>query len=56
MLACTVSNSPGDTKPRILASLTAARNGMRSNFIRASNSHPEVCAIDSISKTPGMIG
>ena len=56
MLASIVSSSPGVTKPRILASLTAARNGMRSNFISASSSQPEVCAIASISSTPGMIG
>ena len=29
---------------------------MRSNFISATSSQPEVCAIDSISSTPGMIG
>ena len=56
MLASTVRSSPGATKPRILASLTAARNGIRSNFIKPTSSQPEVCAIDSISSTPGMIG
>ena len=56
ILASIVSNWPGLTKPRILASLTIARNGMRSNFITPSRSQPELCAIASVRSTPGMIG
>ena len=29
---------------------------MRSNFVTASSSQPDVCAIASVSSTPGMIG
>src|SRR5690242_17062603 len=51
-----VKSSPGKTEPRTLASLTAARMGMRSNFSTPSSSHPEACAIDSIKSTPGISG
>ena len=29
---------------------------MRSNFVTPSSSQPELCAIASVSSTPGMIG
>src|ERR1700757_5060284 len=47
---------PGMTKERSFASLTAARNGMRSNLVAAITSQPDVCAIASISSTPGISG
>ena len=56
MLASISNNSPGLTKPRIFASFTAARNGMRSNFWSAIRSQPDVCAIASINNTPGING
>src|SRR5450631_634117 len=56
ILASIVNSWPGLTKPRILASFTIARNGMRSNFVTPSNNQPELCAIASVSNTPGMIG
>ena len=55
-LCLIVSNCPGLTNPRILASLIIARNGMRSNLVRARRSQPELCAIASVKSTPGMIG
>ena len=36
--------------------MTAARNGMRSNFINAISNQPDACAIDSINRTPGISG
>ncbi len=51
-----VSFSPGAMKVRILASFTAARNGMRSNFSIAISSQPDVWAIASIRSTPGISG
>src|SRR2546423_1161001 len=54
--ASIVSNWPGLTNPRILASFTIARNGIRSNFSAPRISQPELCAIASVSSTPGMIG
>src|ERR1700722_10656927 len=47
---------PGMTKERSFASLTAARNGIRSNLVAAITSQPEVCAIASIKSTPGISG
>src|SRR5436309_1644241 len=48
--------SPGVTKVRSLASFTAARRGIRVNLDMAISSQPEVCAIASISSTPGISG
>src|SRR5262249_787024 len=50
------SSWPGVTKERSFASLTAARSAMRSNFVAAMASQPEVCAIVSMSSTPGISG
>ena len=47
---------PGVTKVRNLASLTAAKNGMRLKLLAATISQPEVCAMVSISSTPGISG
>ncbi len=46
----------GVTKVRSFAPLTAARNGMHLKRFSATISQPEVCAMDSISKTPGISG
>ena len=48
--------SPGLTKVRSFASFTAASNGMRSKRLSATTSQPAVCAIASISSTPGING
>src|SRR5579871_6435169 len=56
MLAVTVKACPGDTKVRNFASLTDARNGIRSNLVRPMSSQPDACAIVSISSTPGING
>ena len=44
------------TKVRSFASFTAARNGMRVKPGGAMISQPDVCAIASISSTPGISG
>jgi len=43
-------------KDRSFASFTAAKNGMRLNLVTAMSSQPEVCAIASMSRTPGING
>ena len=47
---------PGVTKVRSFASFTAAKKGMRANLVMAIRSQPDVCAIVSISSTPGSSG
>src|SRR6185437_1276483 len=56
ILAATTSFSPGATKVRSLASFTAARNGILAKLVRPMISQPDVCAMDSISSTPGISG
>src|SRR6476659_900353 len=51
-----MSFCPGPTKVRSLASFTAARNGMRWNLCVATSIQPAVCAMHSISSTPGISG
>ena len=44
------------TNERSFASFSAAKNGMRVKLVTAMTSQPEVCAMASMSSTPGISG
>jgi len=55
-LAESASVCPGVTNERSLTSFNAQMIGMRTNFVAPITSQPEVCAMASMSRTPGISG